>query len=99
MVLEEFKAELKALREQYCAKEGWRPPSGMVYKKAHKPARRKVDHPSARIWDVNDLRSGNESHSDGPPMSSRSARESPSTVDGLPRECKPISFNSSRSSS
>ena len=44
----------------------------MVYKKAHKPARRKVDHPSAKIWDVDDLSSGDESHSEGPPMSSRS---------------------------
>ena len=99
MVLEECKAELTALCEQYCAEEGWRPPSGVVYKKVHKPARRKVDHPSARIWDADDLSSGDESHSEGPPMSSRSLQESPSIVDGLPRECKLISFNSFSSSS
>ena len=88
VVLEECKAELTALCEQYYAQEGWRPPSGVVYKKAHKAARRKVDHPSARIWDANDLSSGDESDSEGPPMSNRSPRDSPSTVDGLPRECK-----------
>ena len=43
----------------------------MVYKKAHKAERRKVDHPSARIWDTDDLSSGDESHSEGPPMSNR----------------------------
>ena len=52
VMLEECKAELTALCEQYCAEEGWRHPSGVVYKKVHKAARRKVDHPSARIWDV-----------------------------------------------
>ena len=88
MVLEECKAELTALCEQYCAQEGWRPPSGVVYKKAHKAARRKVDHPSARIWDANDLSSGVESDSEGPPMNNRSPRDSPSIVDGLPGECK-----------
>ena len=86
MVLEECKAELTALCEQYCAQEGWRPPSGVVYKKAHKAARRKVDHPSARIWDADDLSSGVESDSEGPPMNNQSPRDSPSTVDGLPRE-------------
>ena len=88
MVLEEYKAELMALCEQCCAQEGWRPPSGVVYKKAHKAARRKVDHPSARIWDADDLSSGVESDSEGPPMNNRSPRDSPSIVDGLPRECK-----------
>ena len=88
VVLEECKAELTALCEQYYAQEGWRPPSGMVYKKAHKAARRKVDHPSAKIWDADDLSSGGEFDSEGPPMNNRSPRDSPSTVDGLPRECK-----------
>ena len=88
VVLEECKAELTALCEQYCTQEGWQPSSGVVYKKAHKAARRKVDHPSARIWDADDLSSGVESDSEGPPMSNRSPRDSPSTVDGLPRECK-----------
>ena len=65
-----------------------RPHSGVVYKKAHKAMRRKVDHPFARIWDVDDLSSGVESDSEGPPMNNRSPRDSPSTVDGLPREWK-----------
>ena len=99
VVLEECKAELIGLCEQYCVEEGWRPTSIVVYKKAHKAARRKVDHPSAKIWDADDLSNGDESHSEGPPMSSRSPRESPSAVDGLPRECKLISFNTSSSSS
>ena len=99
VVLEECKAELMALYEQYFAEEGCRPPSGVMYKKAHKATRRKMDHPSARIWDVDDLGSGDESHNEGPPMSSRSPQESPSTMDGLPHECKLISFNSSSSSS
>ena len=89
-VLEECKAELTALCEQYCAQEGWRPPSGVVYKKAHKAARRKVDHPSAKIWDADDLSSGVESDSEGAPVNNRSPRDSPSTVDGLPREWKPF---------
>ena len=72
VMLEECKAELTALCEQYCAEQGWRTPSGVVYKKAHKVARRKVDHPSARIWDVDDLSSGAESNSEGPPMGNRS---------------------------
>ena len=88
VVLEECKAELMALCEQYCAQEGWWPPLGVVYKKAHKAARRKVDHPSARIWDVDDLSSGVESESEGPPMNNRSPPDSSSTVDGLPREWK-----------
>ena len=88
VVLEECKAELTALCEQCYAQEGWWPPSGVVYKKAHKAARRKVDHPSARIWDTDDLSSGVESDSEGPPMNIRSPRDSPSTVDGLPREWK-----------
>ena len=50
VVLEECKAELTALCEQYYAQEGWQPPLGVVYKKAHKAARRKMDHPSAKIW-------------------------------------------------
>ena len=98
MVLEECKAELTALYEQYCAEEGWQAPSGVVYKKAHKATRRKVDHPSTRIWDANDLSSGDESHSEGPPMSGQSPRESPSIVEGLPHECKLVSFNTSTSS-
>ena len=61
-----------ALCEQYCAEQGWWAPSNVVYKKAHKPTRRKVDHPSTKIWDTNDLNSGDESHSEGPPMGSRS---------------------------
>ena len=60
----------------------------MVYKKAHKAAKRKVDFPSARIWDVDDLSSGVESDSEGPPMNNRALWDSPSIVDGLPRECK-----------
>ena len=72
VVLEECKAELTALCERYYAQEGWRPPSGVVYKKAHKAARHKVDHPSARIWDANDLSSGVESDSEGLPMNNRS---------------------------
>ena len=88
MALEECKAELTALCEQYCAYEGWRPPSGVVYKKAHKAARCKVDHPSARIWDANNPSSGDESDSEGPPMSNRSPQDSSSIVDGLPHECK-----------
>ena len=97
MVLEECKTELIALCEQYCAEQGWRPPSDVVYKKIHKPASRKVDHPSAQVWDAEDLSSGDESDSEGPPMGSRSPtypRESPLTVDALPRECQLISFNS-----
>ena len=90
VMLEECKAELTALCEQYCAQEGWRPPSGVVYKKAHKAARRKVDHPSAKIWDADDLSSGVESDSEGAPVNNRSPRDSPSTVDGLPREWKPF---------
>ena len=58
VVLEECKAELTALCEQYCAEEGWRPPSDVVYKKVRKLVRRKVDHPSAKIWDADDLSSG-----------------------------------------
>ena len=88
VVLQEFKADLTALCEQYCAQEGWRPPSGVVYKKTHKAARCKVDHPSTKIWDTDDLSSGVESDSEGPPMNNRSPRDSPSTVDGLPHECK-----------
>ena len=87
VMLEECKAELTALCEQYCAEEGWRPPSSVVYKKAHKAAKRKVDHPSARIWDADDLSSGVEFDSEGPPMNNRSPQDSPSTVDGLPHEC------------
>ena len=90
VMLEECKAELTALCEQYCAQEGWRPPSGVVYKKAHKAARRKVDHPSAKIWDADDLSSGVESDSEGAPVNNRSPRDSPSTVDSLPREWKPF---------
>ena len=74
VVLEECKAELTALCEQYCAQEGWWPPSSVVYKKAHKATRRKVDHPSARIWDADDLSSGVESDSEVPPMNNRSPR-------------------------
>ena len=81
MVLEECKAELTTLCKQYYAQEGWRPPSGVVYKKAHKAARRKVDHPSARIWDAGDLSSGDEFDSEGPPMSNRSPQDSPSPMD------------------
>ena len=88
VVLEECKAELTALCEQYYAEKGWRPPSGVVYKKAHQALRRKVDHPSTKIWDADDLSSGVESDSEGPSMSNRSPRESLSTVNGLPRECK-----------
>ena len=99
VMLEECKAELTALCEQYCAEECWRPPLGVIYKKVHKPARSKVDHPSARIWDADDLNSGDESRSEGPPMNSQSPRESLSTVDGLPHECKLISFNIFSSSS
>ena len=98
-MLEECKAELTALCEEYYAEEGWRPPLGVVYKKTHKAARCKVDHPSARIWDADYLSSGDDPHSEGPPMSSQSPRDSRSIVDGLPRECKLISFNSSISSS
>ena len=98
-MLEECKAKLTALCEQYCVKEGWPPPLGVVYRKAHKSVRRKVDHPFDKIWDADDLSSGDKSDSEGPPMSSRSPRESPSTVDGLPYKCKLISFNSSSSSS
>ena len=90
VVLEECKAELTALCEQYCAQKGWRPPSGVVYKKAHKAARRKVDHPSAKIWDADDLSSGVKSDSEGAPVNNRSPRDSPSTVDGLPHEWKPF---------
>ena len=71
-------------------KEGWRSPSSVVYKKAHKAARRKVDHPSAKIWDADDLISEVESDSEGAPVNNRSPRDSPSTVDGLPREWKPF---------
>ena len=72
VVLEECKAMLTALCKQYCEEQGWQPPLGMVYEKVHKPVRRKVDHPSAKIWDADDLSSGDESHSEGPPMGSRS---------------------------
>ena len=72
MVLQECKAELMALCEQYYAEQGWRPPSDVVYKKSHKLARRKVDHPSAKIWDADDLSIGKKSHSEGPPMGGRS---------------------------
>ena len=85
-----------ALCEKYCVEQGWRGPSGMVYKKVHKPARRKVDHPSDKIWEADNLSSGDESHNEGPPMGSRSPahlRESPFTVDGFPLECELISFN------
>ena len=71
-MLEECKAELTALCEQYYAQEGWRHPLSVVYKKAHKAARRKVDHPSSRIWEAGDLSSGVESDSEGPPMNNRS---------------------------
>ena len=60
----------------------------MVYKKAHKAARHKVDHPSAKIWDANDLSSGVESDNEGAPINNRSPRDSPSIVDGLPHEWK-----------
>ena len=72
MVLEEFKAKLTALYEQYCVEQGWRPPVGVVYKKVHKPPKRKVDHPSTKIWDADHLNSADESHIEGPPMGSRS---------------------------
>ena len=49
-----------ALCEQYYVKQGWRPPSDMVYKKALKPLSRKVGHPSTKIWDAEDLSSGDE---------------------------------------
>ena len=88
VMLEECKAELMALCEQYCAEEGWRPPSGVVYKKVHKAAKRKVEHPSARIWDADDLSSGVESDREGPPTNNRFPWDSPSIVDGLPHECK-----------
>ena len=88
VMLEECKAKLTALCEQYYAEKGWRPPSGVVYKKVHKAARRKVDHPSARIWDADDLSSGVESDSEGALVNNRSPRDSPSTMDGLPCECK-----------
>ena len=96
VVLEECKAELRALCEQYCVEQGWRPPSGMVYKKVHKLVRHEVDRPSAKIWYANDLSSGDESHSEGPPMGSWSPthlQESPLIVDGLPYEFELISFN------
>ena len=38
MVLEECKAEIIALCEQYYAKQGRRPPSDVVYRKVHKLA-------------------------------------------------------------
>ena len=71
MVLEECKSELMALCEQYYARQGWRAPSDMVYKKAHKAVRHKVDHPSAKIWDADDLSNGDESDSEGPSMGNR----------------------------
>ena len=97
MVLKECKADPMALCEQYCAEQGWRPPSKVVYKKAHKPARRKVDYPYSNIWDADDLSNGEESGSEGLPMGSWSPtylRELALTVDGLRRECELISFNS-----
>ena len=48
------------------------PPSDVVHKKAHRSAKRKVDHPSDRMWGADGLSSGDESHNEGPPMSSRS---------------------------
>ena len=94
VVLEECKAELTALCEQYHVEQGSRPPSGVVYKKVHNPVRRKLDYPSTKIRDADDLNSGDESPSESPPMGSRSPWESPLTVNGLPRECQLISFNS-----
>ena len=102
VVLDECKAELIALCEQYYVEQGWRPPSDVVYKKVHKLARCKADHPSAKIWDADDLSNGDESQSEGPPMGSRSPAyplESPLTMGDLPRECELISFNSSSSPS
>ena len=64
-MLEEFKAELMDLCKQYYIKEGWRLPLDVVYKKAHKPASHKVDHPSTKIWDAEDLSNGDDSDSDG----------------------------------
>ena len=80
MVLEECKAELMALCEQYYKEQGWQPTSNVVYKKVkvkvHKPARRKVDHPPAKIWDADDLSNGDESHSEGrPPMGTQHIHE------------------------
>ena len=69
----------------------------MVYKKTHNLARDNVDHPSAKIWDVEDLNNGDESDNEGPPMGSRfpmHPRESPLTMDGLPHECQLVSLNS-----
>ena len=94
VVLEECKAKLMALCKQYCIEQCWRPPSGVVYKKEHKLVQRKLDHPSAKIWDGDDLRSRDESDSEGPQMSNRSPRESPFTMDGLPHEWELISSNS-----
>ena len=97
VVLEECKAKLIDLCEQYCAEQGWRLPSDVVYRRNHKLASRKVDHLFAKIWDTEDLSSGEETNSDDQAMSSRYPtyeKGSPVTVDGLPRECKLIPFNS-----
>ena len=81
-----------AVCKQYYTKQGWRPPftHGVQASEAQ-------GGPSTKIWDTDDLSNGDKSHSEGPPMGNRSPacpQESPLTVDGLPRECELISFNS-----
>lgn len=61
VVPEGCKAELIPLCEQYRVEQGWRPPSDVVYKKAHKLASCKVDNSSANVRGVEDLSSGDES--------------------------------------
>ena len=67
VVLDACKEELTDLCLSYCRREGWRPPSSVVYKRPKVPARRKVDHPQRRVLGAEDLSSGEESEDEGAP--------------------------------
>lgn len=93
----ECKSELIALCEQYCGEEDWQPHVDVLYKMAHKPVRRKVEHPFGNIGGVEEISIGEKFNNEGPPMGNWSllySQESPRIIDGLPCECQLIAFNS-----
>lgn len=67
VILDECKEELSKLCLSFCRREGWRPPSDVVYQKPKLPARRKADHPREDILGTEYLSSGEESEEEGDP--------------------------------
>ena len=80
VVLEACKHELNDLCLSYCRREGWRPPSDVIYRTPKLPARRKVDHPQRRVLGVEDLSSGDEEPDDEVPVD-------PNDLLTMPEQC------------